>query len=133
MFCNFCRSAASCSHSAFTHFSLIKNSTEIFCNFKKRVLKIFGIRNKIFSLQKIKKHSTQNSKKLRNWHAVYPKFCRFFWIFPILFLFLLIFFQNFSESCLLNRVHSKVVGFSRLPHTAAKVWFEFTNRSKLKV
>ena len=89
---------------------LIKNSTEIFCNFKKRVLKIFGIRNKIFSLQKIKKHSTKNSKKLRNQHAVYPKFCRFFRIFPILlfisFDFFPKFFRTFLNHASLRNKHS---------------------------
>ena len=49
---------------------LIRNSTEIFTNFKKRVLKIFGIRNKFFSLMEIKKPTILKTLEIRNQYTV---------------------------------------------------------------
>ena len=71
---------------------LIRNSTEIFTNFKKRVLKIFGIRNDFFSLMDIKKRTILRTLELRNQYAIFGNFSDFFWNF-------LIFSKIFQFSC----------------------------------
>ena len=52
---------------------LIKNSTGIFGNFKERVLKIFRIKNRFFSLRKIKERSTLRVWKVSEKFGKYPK------------------------------------------------------------
>ena len=52
---------------------LIKNSTGIFGNFKERVLKIFRIKNRFFSLRKIKERSILRIWKVSEKFGKYPK------------------------------------------------------------
>ena len=53
---------------------LIKNSTGIFGNFKERVLKIFRIKNRFFSLRKIKERSILRIWKVSEKFGKNPNF-----------------------------------------------------------